>query len=197
MEYWIVGHMLDISMSLIAGQTTRWDVPLQGKKMLIVQIPSSLNMWMKILFPRAKLELQHYAQEPVHTVCTQMNSQTGASFVHSEGIRVSCRQRERGAGGWPWDYCSHCNANMAQPAAFLAPWPTGLTAHITLYCLQSFPYSHSSRIAIKPACPKYVHFGFCTPSSWGMNLQITNKLEILAVGRVVMLAFDESQHDLR
>lgn len=185
----MVGHMLDIIMPLIAGPTTRWDVPLQGKKMLIVQIPSSLNMWMKIPFPQAKLELQDYAQKSVHT-----NELPNWSLPSAQwgDLTVSCRQWERGAGGWPWDYCSSYNANMAQPAAFLAPWPTGLSAHITLYCLQSFPYSHSSRIAIKVACPKYVPFGFCTSSSWGMNLQITNNLEILVVGRIVMLAFDES-----
>lgn len=130
----MVGHMLEIIMSLIAGQTSGWDVPLQEKKILIAQISSSLSMWMKILFPQAKLELQDYAQEPVHTLCTQWTPKLVPPWCTVWGdLRVPCRQQERRAGGWPWDYCSSCNANMAHSAAYLAQWPTGLTAHITLH----------------------------------------------------------------
>lgn len=95
----MVGHKVDTIMSLMAGWTTGWDVPLQGKKILIIQIPSSLNMWMKILFAQARLELQDYAQEPVHTLCTQMNSQTGP-FVHSVMGSESVTQAERKKSRW-------------------------------------------------------------------------------------------------
>lgn len=128
----MVGHRLDISMSLIAGQITGWAVPLQGKKIFVVQRPSSLNMWMKILLPQAKLELQDYAQEPAHTVCTQTPKLVLplCSVRGSESVMQAVRKRSRCL---TLRLLSSCNANMAQPAAFLAPWPTGITAHIPLH----------------------------------------------------------------
>lgn len=124
----MVGHMPDLITSVIASVKAReyislpskwiigWDMTLQGKKVLTVLIPSSLNVGLKIHFPQAKLELQDYGKlEFMHTnelpnraLCSQCER------IWERSIRslYRCAGSENGgADGLSWDYCSSCNAN--------------------------------------------------------------------------------------
>lgn len=124
----MVGHMPDLIMSLFASVKAReyislpskriigWDMPLQGKKVLTVLTPSSLNTGLKIHLPQAKLELQDYGNPGIyaHKLIPNWALYAQCERIWERSIRLlyHCVGSENGgAGGSPRDYCSSCNAN--------------------------------------------------------------------------------------
>lgn len=154
---------------------------------------------MQILFPQTKLEQQDYTQKPVHTLCTQMNFQTGPFFVHSvrgSDSPAGSEKEEQVAGpemtvppvmpiGHSQQPCWHRDLLASQHRLLSA-----LSPIFSLFSLLKDCYKTS----MSQICALW----FLYPKFLRHKSKITNLLErILVVVRVVMLAVDEYQVILR
>lgn len=176
----MVGHTPALIASLITCIQAReytplpskwiigWDMSLQGKKSANSS-NTSMQDWKSTFHKQSwscgameNQEFMHTNKLPNWVLCA-LCERIWECSIHL--FYCHAGSENRGAGGLPWDDCSSCNANMTEPAGFLAlKQSTGLPACVAPYTALSL-CSHPSRTDIKPVCPKCVLFGFWPQSS--------------------------------